>query len=119
MTGRRAATIEPTIQKPISRVRALNNRSPSNSIALSSIRRSPPFSRGIRPKRAYRLPWSLRSEELPALRTQAPGCSKSPMRPQLQIDVETAFQQLLTALVLVLVKNPRLFLMTEIDLFER
>jgi hypothetical protein len=43
----------------------------------------------------------------------------NPMRPQLQIDVQTAFQQLLTARVLVvLIKDQRLFLMTEIDLFE-
>jgi hypothetical protein len=64
-------------------------------------------------------PESLRSDELPALRTQVPGSSKNPVRPQLQIDVQTAFQELLTARVLVvLIKDQCLFLMTEIDLFE-
>ena len=36
----------------------------------------------------------------------APGSSKNPTRPQLPIDIQTAFQRLLTARVLVvLVKN--------------
>jgi hypothetical protein len=39
------------------------------------------------------------------------------MRLQLQIDVRTAFQELHTAWILI--KNKRLSLMTEIDLFER
>src|ERR1700719_1352050 len=38
LTARRAATIEPTIQEPISKVTALNNTSPSNSTALSICR---------------------------------------------------------------------------------
>ena len=38
LTARTAATIEPTTQEPINKVRALNNRSPSNTTVLSSIR---------------------------------------------------------------------------------
>ena len=37
-TARSAATIEPTIQEPISKVRALNNRPASNSTTLPNIR---------------------------------------------------------------------------------
>jgi hypothetical protein len=40
LTARRAATIEPTIQEPITKVRALKNRPPSNSTVLSSMRTS-------------------------------------------------------------------------------
>jgi hypothetical protein len=111
VTAHRAATIEPTIQEPINRVRALNSRSPSNSTTLCSIR-NPSVSSSVCPKIVYSKsgrtdrPGSLRSEELPALRTQVPDSSKSPMGPQLLIDGQTALQQLLTARVLiVLVKD--------------
>jgi hypothetical protein len=40
LTARRAAAIEPTIQEPISKVRTLKTKSPSNSTVLSSIRAS-------------------------------------------------------------------------------
>jgi hypothetical protein len=40
MTAHKAATIEPTTQEPIRKVRAAKNRLPSKSIALSSIHRS-------------------------------------------------------------------------------
>jgi hypothetical protein len=40
LTARRAATIEPTMQEPISKIKALKNRPPSNSTTLSSIRTS-------------------------------------------------------------------------------
>jgi hypothetical protein len=51
-TAHRAATIEPTIQEPINKVRALNSRSPSNSIALCSIRSSS-VSSSVCPKLVY------------------------------------------------------------------
>ncbi len=38
LTARKAATIEPTIQAPISAVTALNDNAPNNSTILSSIR---------------------------------------------------------------------------------
>jgi hypothetical protein len=40
LTARRAITIEPTIQEPISKVRALKKRLTSSSTILSSIRES-------------------------------------------------------------------------------
>jgi hypothetical protein len=40
LTARRAATVEPTIQKPISKSRALTNKPPSNSTVLSSMHAS-------------------------------------------------------------------------------
>jgi|ERR1700677_489563 len=39
-TARRAATIEPTVQKPMNRVRTINQTPTSNSSALSSMRTS-------------------------------------------------------------------------------
>ncbi len=47
----------------------------------------------------------MRSEELLLSETQLPGSSKNPMRPKFQIEVQSVFQQLLTALVLALVKD--------------
>jgi len=40
LTDRRAATIEPTMQEPITKVRALKNKPPNNSTVLSSMRTS-------------------------------------------------------------------------------
>ena len=99
-TARRAATIEPTMQEPISKARALKNRPPSNSTLLFSICISP-FSSGVCAKPrigAQILPWSLPLEEHP----DSERSSLPPRRTRnCKIDVQTALQPLHTAWVLV------------------